>query len=66
MIHEKKIRKRRKGKRRREEKEGRGEEEERGGGVKVGGAHRDLDHTYPELSVARATLVFLTTERQTN
>ena len=40
----------RKGKRRREE--------ERGGGGKVGGAHRDFDHTYPEFSVARATLVF--------
>ena len=43
------MRKRKKGKRKREE--------ERGGGGKVGGAHRDLDHTYPELSVARATLV---------
>ena len=32
-------------------------EEERGGGGKVGGAHSDLDHTYPELSVSRATLV---------
>ena len=40
---------RKKGKRRREE--------ERGRGGKVGGAQRDLDHTYPELSVARATLV---------
>ena len=28
-----------------------------GGGGKGGGAHRVLDHTYPELSVARATLV---------
>ena len=33
-----------------------------GGGGKEGGVHRVLDHTYPELSVARATLVdsFLT------
>ena len=38
-------------------KKGLRREEERGGGGKVGGAHRDLDHTYPELSVARATLV---------
>ena len=30
-----------------------------GGGGKEGGVHRVLDHTYPELSVARATLVFL-------
>ena len=30
-----------------------------GGGGKGGGAHRVLDHTYPELSVARATLVLL-------
>ena len=29
-----------------------------GGGGKEGGVHRVLDHTYPELSVARATLVF--------
>ena len=28
-----------------------------GGGGKEGGVHRVLDHTYPELSVARATLV---------
>ena len=29
-----------------------------GGGIgKDGGVHRVLDHTYPELSVARATLV---------
>ena len=28
-----------------------------GGGEKEGGVHRVLDHTYPELSVARATLV---------
>ena len=30
---------------------------ERGGGGKEGGVHRVLDHTYPKLSVARATLV---------
>ena len=30
-----------------------------GGGRKKGGVHRVLDHTYPELSVAKATLVFL-------
>ena len=30
-----------------------------GGGGKEGGVHRVLDHTYPELSVARATLVFI-------
>ena len=30
-----------------------------GGGGKEGGVHRVLDHTYPELSVARATLVLL-------
>ena len=30
-----------------------------GGGGKVWGVHRVLDHTYPRLSVARATLVFL-------
>ena len=36
----------------------RGREGERGGG-KVGGPHRVLDHTYPELSVARVTLVIL-------
>ena len=30
---------------------------DRGGGGKEGGVHRVLDHTYPELSVARATLV---------
>ena len=30
-----------------------------GGGGKEGGVHRVLDHTYPELSVARATLVFM-------
>ena len=30
-----------------------------GGGRKGGGAHRVLDHTYPELSVARATHVYL-------
>ena len=30
---------------------------EGGGGGKVGGVHRVLDPTYPELSVARATLV---------
>ena len=35
----------------------RGEGGEEGGGGKGGGAHRVLDHTYPELSVARATLV---------
>ena len=29
-----------------------------GGGGKEGGVHRVLDYTYPELSVARATLVF--------
>ena len=34
----------------------RGGEGRGGGGIK-GGAHRVLDHTYPELSVARATLV---------
>ena len=28
-----------------------------GGGGKVGGVHRFLDHTYLELSVARATVV---------
>ena len=28
-----------------------------GGGGKEGGVHWVLDHTYPELSVARATLV---------
>ena len=28
-----------------------------GGGGKEGGVHRVLDHTYSELSVARATLV---------
>ena len=28
-----------------------------GGGGKEGGVHSVLDHTYPELSVARATLV---------
>ena len=28
-----------------------------GGGGKEGGVNRVLDHTYPELSVARATLV---------
>ena len=28
-----------------------------GGGGNGGGAHRVLDHTYPELSVARVTLV---------
>ena len=38
----------------------RGREGEGGGGWlggKGGGAHRVRDHTYPELSVARATLV---------
>ena len=30
---------------------------EGGGGIE-GGVHRVLDHTYPELSVARATLFF--------
>ena len=30
-----------------------------GGGGKKGGVHRVLDHTYPKLSVARATPVFL-------
>ena len=36
----------------------RGREREReGGGGTEGGVHRVLDHTYPELSVARATLV---------
>ena len=29
-----------------------------GGGGKEGGVHRVLDHTFPELSVARATLVY--------
>ena len=37
----------------------RGEEGGGGGGRNGGGAHRVLEHTYPELSVARATLVFL-------
>ena len=32
---------------------------EGGGGGKEGGGHRVLDHTYPELSVARATLVWI-------
>ena len=31
-----------------------------GGGGKEGGVHRVHDHTYPELSVARATLVYVT------
>ena len=30
---------------------------EGGGGGGKGGVHRVLDHTYPEFSVARATLV---------
>ena len=37
-----------------------------GGGGKEGGVHRVLDHTYPELSVARATLVFKQTDYPTN
>ena len=32
--------------------------ERRGGEGKGGGAHQVIDHTYPELSVARATLIF--------
>ena len=39
------------------------EEEKEEGGGKGGGVHRVLDHTYPELSVARATLV---SERRVN
>ena len=35
----------------------RGREGEGGGEGNGGGSHRVLDHTYPELSVARATLV---------
>ena len=30
-----------------------------GGGGKEGRVHRVLDHTYPEISVATATLVFI-------
>ena len=30
-----------------------------GGGGKEGGVHRVLDHTYPELSVVRVTIVQL-------
>ena len=44
-------------------RQGRGRGRERGGeggggGGKEGGVHRVLDHTYPELSVARATLFY--------
>ena len=40
-------------------RQGRGKGGEGVGGGKGGGVHRVLDHTYPELSVARATLVLI-------
>ena len=45
----------RQGRERRREREGEGG----GGGGKEGGVHRVLDHKYPELSVAIATVVCL-------